>query len=125
MYFVKTKKQFDQQEAKELQEKKDKLIEKQQKDVSSPAAAVSPKKKSDKSDRNEFLDEELPDGACFRPRVVASEIKNDESAVRPAEVRNIVKRGVHTAFAAMQVKSARTYNVFCFMNESIIKLDLL
>lgn len=87
MYFVKTKKQFEQQEHKELQEKREKYVERQQKDVSSSATVSSPTKKgrSDKTDRNGILEEELPDGACFRPKVFITNINTDESAVRPAE----------------------------------------
>lgn len=89
MYFVKTKKQFDQQECKELQAKKEKIAERQQKDGKSSAAVSSPTKrgKNEKSDSNGFLEDELPDGACFRPKVVETEVnnENDVSAVRSAE----------------------------------------
>ncbi|XP_063409703.1 uncharacterized protein LOC134692964 isoform X2 [Mytilus trossulus] len=89
MYFVKTKKLFDQQECKELQAKKEKIAERQQKDGTSSAAVSSPTKrgKNEKSDSNGFLEDELPDGACFRPKVIASEVNNDNdvSAVRSAE----------------------------------------
>jgi hypothetical protein len=89
MYFMKPKKQFDQQECKELQEKE--KIERQQKDGSTSAAVSSPSKrgKNEKSDNNGLLEEELPDGACFRPKVITSDINSDDSAVRPAEVSNL------------------------------------
>lgn len=121
MYFVKTKKLFDQQECKELQTKKEKIAERQQKDGTSTAAVSSPTKrgKNEKSDNNGFLEDELPDGACFRPKVVATEVNNDNdvSAVRSAEVClcvNEVKRG------------GRPFS-FCFIhcNQSIYNLIII
>ncbi|XP_064611165.1 tensin-1-like isoform X2 [Liolophura sinensis] len=95
MYLMKAKKDFERLDQRELQEKRDKYVE--QRVYSSSAetsraadANLSPQLRgSDGGFRHkqmsEFKPEDLPDGACYRPKSVTHGDKDAQTAVRVSE----------------------------------------
>ena len=80
MYLMKTKKQLEEQEAKELQLKKAKYTERQLTDPGRSAESAAGQNVKD------FKLDDLPDGACFRPKNVLSTDGSSETAVKGAQV---------------------------------------
>lgn len=92
---MRTKKQLEQEENKELQEKRERLLEKQFAEVGTDTAAAanagkSPTKKNVQSNQKEFKIDDLPDGACFRPKSVLQSEGKGETAIKPVEVSYII-----------------------------------
>ncbi|XP_061198365.1 uncharacterized protein LOC133206410 isoform X2 [Saccostrea echinata] len=92
MYLMRTKKQLEQEENKELLEKRERLLEKQFADVGrtqdSAAAAnagKSPTKKNVQSDPKDLRIEDLPDGACYRPKSVLQSDGKGDTAIKSVE----------------------------------------
>lgn len=97
MYLMRTKKQLEQEENKELQEKRERLLEKQFAEVgrapdtaAAANAGKSPTKKDVQSNQKEFKIDDLPDGACFRPKSVLQSEGKGETAIKPVEVSYII-----------------------------------
>lgn len=90
---MRSKKHFENQDLKELQDKREKYAERQSSRDASSSSRSSESASVDKSPaktnkKDEFTLEELPDGACFRPKTVLPNSEDSETAVRPAEVGN-------------------------------------
>ncbi|XP_067658398.1 tensin homolog isoform X1 [Haliotis asinina] len=81
MYLAKAKKQLEQQDAKELQERRDRHVERGYQRSNSTSGIPDRVQKV-----TELKLDDLPDGACFRPKnVLQGDQKSSETAVRPAE----------------------------------------
>jgi hypothetical protein len=106
MYLSRAKKQLEEQDKKDFKEKRDRYAERLQREAegrapspgpgsvatSTPSPKGSPAKRGDgqSSGRrrvsNELGPDDLPDGACFRPKSVQASVQDKDTAVRPAEV---------------------------------------
>ncbi|XP_046558749.1 uncharacterized protein LOC124267805 isoform X2 [Haliotis rubra] len=81
MYLAKAKKQLEQQDAKELQERRDRHVERGYQRSNSTSGIPDRVQKV-----TELKLDDLPDGACFRPKnVLQGDQKSSDTAVRPAE----------------------------------------
>lgn len=90
MYLMKAKKAFDQQDIKELQGKREKYAERQQTRSSLPVTAAEPKIEKLAGKEGSVLNpEDLPDGACFRPKNLATDSGNNDNAARAAQVSSL------------------------------------
>ncbi|XP_033763686.1 tensin-4-like isoform X1 [Pecten maximus] len=86
MYLMRSKKHLENQDLKELQDKREKFAERHRDGSSRSSESASVDKSPAKTNKKEeFTLEELPDGACFRPKSVLSNVQDAETAVRPAE----------------------------------------
>ncbi|KAL5014807.1 hypothetical protein ScPMuIL_009077 [Solemya velum] len=87
MYLMKAKKHVEKLDKKEIDEKRDRQNEREKTSDQQPNRSPSiGSKRSEDGKTDEFKPDELPDGACFRPRVVLGKDSDDsDTAIRPAE----------------------------------------
>lgn len=86
MYLMKAKKHVEKLDKKDFDEKRERQIEREK--TSDQQSNRSPSKRNEDGKTDEFKPDELPDGACFRPRVVLGKDSEDsDTAIRAAEVR--------------------------------------
>ena len=84
MYLGRAKKAIDQQDEKEFQDKLEKHAERQERELS----------KNETTSKSEMMEEfkpdELPDGACFRPKSIVAGTEDGETAIRSTEVISFI-----------------------------------
>ena len=85
MYLIKAKKNIEEQDARILQEKRERYNER---------LSGSPSERSDESTTDNltsFHPDELPDGACISPQKIVENGESDYNAVKSAEVGFLLK----------------------------------
>lgn len=128
MYLKKAKRYFDVQESRDTNDKRDRskehgsssgvvcmgMMRSGASGNSSPSsAALTPAEvltiansdtadiEGNEDDEEEFRPEDLPDGACFRPRSVLVNSDTDQTAIRPAEVRIPLSNNYYTCVGSI------------------------
>ena len=82
MYLNRAKKAIEQQDQREFDEKRSKHAEREEAESFRVESSCS----NSESRLDEFKPEELPDGSCFRPRIVSDGSDDGQAAVKSAEV---------------------------------------
>lgn len=97
MYLMRTKKKLEQEENRELEEKRGILLEREFAEVcripdsaAASNAGKSPTKKNVQRSPKDLRLEDLPDGACYRPKSVLQSDGKGETAIKPVEVGYII-----------------------------------